>query len=533
MSIQVYNSLTRAKAPLEPLEPGVVRMYVCGPTVYDDCHIGHLMGPVVFDTIGRWIVARGYRLQVVNNITDIDDKIIRRALETGEDWRSISERYTEQYLQFLRELGVTTISDHPRCTEYVEQMVAFIEQLVAEDRAYPTADGVYFDVERQLGYGKLSGRKVEDMQAGARVAAGADLRHPADFALWKKAKPGEPTWPSPWGDGRPGWHIECSVMASALLGPTFDIHGGGDDLKFPHHENEIAQSEAHGDAYAACWMHHGLIQYGGRKIAKSDPRMQDPEFALQFNARWLLDTYGAPAVRYFLVRSPYRSPIDFEPGTLRGARTGLVRLHKLLGALLEEPDEPTLDEILARELPAELAAQRATFVAAMDDDFNTGEAVAALFKLAVGAKGLAGDARDTALRLLRDLGRVLGLLMPGDAARLAAADCGDERLGAVLDAALAVRQGARERKDFATADGLRELFAAQSVKLLDGPSGSTWELDGASDERLGALLDGLLALRGAARGRADFATSDAIRDALADAGVNLLDGPQGTRWELV
>ncbi|MFW5844882.1 MAG: class I tRNA ligase family protein, partial [Planctomycetota bacterium] len=261
MSIVAYDSLSRSKAPLTTLEPDTVRMYVCGPTVYSDCHIGHLMGPVLFDAVARWLRFRGYAVRFVNNITDIDDKIILRSQETGEDWQTITERYTGQYLEFLRELHVTTITDHPRCSDYVERIVRYVEDLMAADRAYVVPeDGVYFDIARHAGYGKLSHRKAEDMQAGARIQRHASLRNPGDFCLWKLAKPGEPQWPSPWGAGRPGWHIECTVMSTTLLGDTFDIHGGGDDLKFPHHENEIAQGEAHGGAYAQRWMHNGLIQ---------------------------------------------------------------------------------------------------------------------------------------------------------------------------------------------------------------------------------------------------------------------------------
>ena len=244
MILRLHDTLERRQIDFVPLDPGgPVTFYTCGPTVYDDCHIGHLMGPVVFDTVARWMLARGLRVRFVNNITDIDDKIINRARETGEAWDAIAERYTQQYFGYLHDLGVETITDHPRCTEYVPQMIAFIQELMDDDIAYVADDGVYFDVHRHEGYGKLAGRKLEDMQAGARVEAQGGLRHPADFALWKGVKPGEPSWESPWGPGRPGWHIECSVMSSELLGRAFDLHGGGDDLKFPHHENEIAQSE--------------------------------------------------------------------------------------------------------------------------------------------------------------------------------------------------------------------------------------------------------------------------------------------------
>jgi cysteinyl-tRNA synthetase len=532
MVIRIYDSLRREKIPLDPIQPGKVGLYACGPTVYDDCHIGHLMGPVVFDTIARWIRARGYEVRFVNNITDIDDKIIQRAAATGEEWSAIAERYTEQYFEYLRDLNVETITDHPRCTEYVGAMTKFIAELIAEDRAYETSDGVYFDVVKQQGYGKLSGRKVEDMQAGARVQAADDLRHPADFALWKKAKPGEPTWESPWGAGRPGWHIECSVMSRELLGGHFDLHGGGDDLKFPHHENEIAQSEAHGDRFADLWMHHGLVQYSGRKIAKSDPRMQDPEFAGQFKARKLVDTYSAAVLRFFLVRGPYRRPVDFEPKNLEDARKGLGRILGQLGDLAEQPRTPDLDQILARDLPQQLSALREKFCSSMDDDFGTGDAVAQLFTLARFAREGEADLAQQALALLRDLGRTIGLFLPGDAAQLSGGGATDERLAAVLEALLTVRDGARANKDFATADGVRDLIAAQGIEVQDGAQGSTFSVDGANEQALANLLDGALDLRRAARERKDFATSDAIRDGLTGAGVTVEDSPDGSSWSV-
>jgi cysteinyl-tRNA synthetase len=532
MTIRIHDSLSREKRPLEPLEDGLVKMYVCGPTVYDDCHIGHLMGPVVFDTVARWLLARGLRVRFVNNITDIDDKIINRARETGEAWDAIAERYTQQYFGFLRELGVETITDHPRCTEFVPQMIAFIQELMDEDIAYVAEDGVYFDVHRHEGYGKLAGRRLEDMQAGARVQAQGGLRHPADFALWKGVKPGEPSWESPWGPGRPGWHIECSVMSSELLGRAFDLHGGGDDLKFPHHENEIAQSEARGDSFARLWMHNGLVQYGGRKVAKSDPRMQDPEFRQQFQARWLLETYGAPALRFFLVRSPYRRPVDFEPVNLEGARTGLVRLLRALGPLADEPGTAPLGELLAADLPEPLAARRARFVEAMDDDFNTGEAVAELFSLAADARAAASpEASEQALRLARDLGRQLGLFQPGDAGRLAAVGGGASAvLEPLAKALLEVRTAARERKAFAVADGLRDALTGAGVEVQDAAGASAAGLDAVGADGLERLMTALIALRADARASKDFATADALRDAVAGAGLRFEDGPEGTRW---
>ena len=412
-------------------------------------------------------------------------------------------------------------------------MIGFIAELIDADRAYVAEDGVYYDVQRQPGYGKLSGRNVEDMIAGARIEVQSSLRHPADFALWKFAKPGEPSWESPWGAGRPGWHIECSVMASELLGPVFDIHAGGEDLKFPHHENEIAQSEAHGDAYAQCWLHNGLIQYGGKKIAKSDPRMQDPAFSQQFQARWLLGHYGAPAVRFFLLRGHYRRPIDFEPQNLEAARTGLVRLARQLGALGDEPLAGDPTEVLGRALEdAELLRLRDRFCSAMDEEFGTGEALGHLFSVAHHAGRLDGDAQQEALRLLRDLGRVLGMFMPGDLARLEDARRGDDALSAVAAALIEVRQDARARRDFATADAVRDALEEAGLGVLDGADGTTFELRAAGSDILDRVLDAALAIRRSARAGGDYATSDAIRDRLAAAGVKILDGAEGSRWEL-
>ena len=476
MSIQIHDTISRKTQPFTPLEPGKISMYLCGPTVYSDCHIGHLMGPVVFDTIARWFQAHGNEVQFVINITDIDDKIINRAAAEDVTWQSIAEKYTAQYLDFMQELDVNTVTDNPHCTHHLDSMVTFIQDLIDKGRAYDAPDGVYFSVEKQPDYGKLSGRKLEDMQSGSRIQGQDGLENPADFALWKKVKPGEPSWESPWGAGRPGWHIECSVMSSDIMGPAFDIHGGGDDLKFPHHENEIAQSEAHGDAFATVWMHHGLVQYGGRKIGKSDPRMQDPEFSRQFDARWLLDTYGAPAVRYFLVRSPYRRPVDFEASALDAARTGLVRLYRQLGSLLEEASDASLTEIQSRELPEGLATERKAFCDSMDNDFNTGEAVAALFRMAAIAKSVEGEANKQALVLLRDLGRLIGLLQVGDLARVEKAGMDeDSELATLVAEIIAARSQARSDKDFARADTLRDALTRAGIQVLDSTEGTTFE----------------------------------------------------------
>ncbi len=534
MAICIFDTLTREMSPLEPLTPGQVKLYVCGPTVYDDCHIGHLMGPVLFDAVARWIRARGYQVEFVNNITDIDDKIINRSIESGEPWDSIAQRYTDQYLQFLQELNIETITSHPRCSEYVPQMVAFIEDLVREDKAYLANDGVYFDIQKHKGYGKLTRRKLEDMQAGARVQTQSSLRHPADFALWKNAKPEEPSWESPFGQGRPGWHIECSVMSSELLGQAFDLHGGGDDLKFPHHENEIAQSEAHGDSFANTWMHTGLVQYGGQKVGKSDPRMQDPAFRQQFQARWLLDTYGAPAMRFFLLRSAYRRPVEIEPSTLDAARTGLIRMVKSLGELAEDKEQVTLDQIQERALSDANAAHRENFIAAMDNDFSTGEAMAELFSLAQEARTQSASEKEISLTLVRDLGRLLGLFQPGDLGLLLAAGKGsqNELLEQVAAALLEVRALAREQKSFDTADALRDALLKAGISVEDeaGQKNSSANCHAAQSDALEQILEAALTARLAARAAKDFTTADGLRDALAGVGINIMDSADGSSW---
>ncbi len=481
MPIVIHNTLTRRSEPFAPLRQGEVGMYVCGPTVYADCHIGHLMGPAIFDAVARWLTARGHRVRFVNNITDIDDKIINRSRETGEAWQAITERIIAQYNGWLAKLHVRTITDQPRCTQYVAQMVRYVSELVATGRAYAAADGVYYDVLKQPGYGKLSGRRLDDEEAGSRVERDAHLHHPADFALWKLAKPGEPSWPSPWGDGRPGWHIECSVMSSELLGRDFDIHGGGDDLKFPHHENEIAQAEAHGDGYARCWMHNGLVQYEGVKVGKSDPRMKDPAFSRQFMADHLIGTYGAPTIRFLLLSGHYRRPIDFAPAAIGAAKTALTRLLKQLGARASAPaavaDAAGLAALLATALPPVADKARSAFCAALDDDFNTGAAIAQLFTLASEANKATGAEREAVLDACAGLGRILGLFQPGDLEVLAGntGGAGDERLAKVMGLVLELRQKARANRDFATSDVIRDQLKAAGITVKDGKDGATWE----------------------------------------------------------
>ncbi len=474
MALRVYNTLTRSKQDFVPVSPGKVGIYLCGPTVYSDCHIGHLMGPVLFDAVARWFAARGFAVRFVNNITDIDDKIIDRARASGEDWTLITERYLAQYLGLLQRLHVTSITDHPRCTNYVRLMIVYIADLVEKGRAYVASDGVYFDVRQQPGYGKLSNRKLDDMTADAekdaKVAGG--LRHPADFALWKLVKPGEPSWPSQWGSGRPGWHIECSVMSLHTLGETFDIHAGGEELKFPHHENEIAQGEAHGGEYARCWMHNNLVQFQGAKVSKSDPRMRDAAFAGQFKALNVVDTHGGAAVRLLLLSGHYRRPVDFAPEVIAAVKTSLAKLHRLLGAALDAP--VTTNDVLTRPLPEAVARHRDAFAAAMDDDFNTAAAIAELHGLAAIARAGSADA-EAALLALRDLGRIIGLFQPGDAAA-APAGADDATLAKVMALVLELRQRARANRDFAQSDLIRDRLKDAGITVKDNKDGAAWEL---------------------------------------------------------
>ena len=493
-TIQLYNSLSRRKEALEPVVPGRIGMYVCGVTPYDDCHIGHVLGPVLFDTIARWLTARGLQVHFVVNITDIDDKIIRSAEKRGETWQAVATRYTAQYLELLKRLHVVSISEHPHCTAYIPQMVEYISALINSDRAYVANDGVYYDVLKQPQYGKLSGRRLDEMISGSRVERDASLRHPADFALWKLAKPGEPNWPSPWGAGRPGWHIECSVMSHECLGGHFDIHGGGDDLKFPHHENEIAQGEAHGDHYAQIWMHNGLIQYEGVKVGKSDPRMADPAFAQRFQALSLVNGSGPATIRFIALQGHYRRPSEFSEAAILSARTALGKLHRQLGSLLDEPprtpmiDAAGLSEILARPLDTELEVHRQGFISAMDDDIASGTAVANLFSLFHDARKLAPEASRAALLVARDLGRILGLFQVGDGRdTLTAATEVPQQLERWMALVLEMRQQVRANRDFALSDQIRARLSAASIVVKDGKGSASWELSGDATQALTAV----------------------------------------------
>ena len=452
MTITVYNTLTRARAPLQPLEPGHVRMYVCGVTVYDFCHMGNGRTLVAFDVVVRWLRARGLRVTYVRNITDVDDKIIKRAAERGVTPSELAVEYTRHMQDDLAALGCIVPDREPRATEFIPQMLGIIDLLERRGLAYQDGDGdVDYAVRSFPRYGRLSGKSLDDLRAGERVAVGAGKRDPLDFVLWKRAKPGEPQWESKWGAGRPGWHIECSAMASELLGRHFDIHGGGPDLIFPHHENEIAQSEgAFGEPFAEVWMHCGALRVGEEKMSKSLGNF--------WTIRDALGRYDGEVLRLFLVRSHYRSQVSFSEEHVAEARAGLMRLYT---ALRDAP--PASGEVDW----SEAHAQR--FGAAMDDDFNTAEAIGVLFALA----GEVNRTKSAALaRQLKGLGGVLGILQREPLAFLRGGQADDEatRIEALVDR----RAAAKKARDFAEADRIRAELAAQGIVLEDTPSGTSW-----------------------------------------------------------
>ncbi|MBP6418699.1 MAG: cysteine--tRNA ligase [Giesbergeria sp.] len=458
MTLRIYNTLTRALEDFVPLESGHVRMYVCGMTVYDLCHLGHARSMIAFDVVQRWLQASGLAVTYVRNITDIDDKIIQRAVHNGETIRALTDRMIDALHQDADALGIARPTHEPRATDYVPQMLSMIGTLQGKGLAYQAGNGdVNFAVRKFPGYGKLSGKSLDELNAGERVAvqAGDDGKHdPLDFVLWKSAKPTEPDevkWQSAWGAGRPGWHIECSAMGCALLGESFDIHGGGADLQFPHHENEIAQSEgATGQPFAQTWMHNGFINIDNEKMSKSLGNF--------FTIRDVLKEYDAETVRFFVVRSHYRSPLNYSDVHLDDARAALKRLYTALSLVA----------------PATLAVDwsdpfAARFQAAMNEDFGAPEAVAVLFDLA-GEVNRSQSAQ--AAGLLKALGACLGLLQGDPKAFLQSGAGLDE---AAIQAQIAARAEAKAAKNFAEADRIRQDLLAAGIVLKDSAAGTTWE----------------------------------------------------------
>ena len=464
--MQIYNTLTRRKAPFTPIEPGKVRMYVCGMTVYDYCHLGHARVMVAFDVITRYLRARGFDVTYVRNVTDIDDKILRRAEENGESITSLTERMIEAMHEDETRLGVLPPDHEPRATRHIGEIIAMIETLIDKDYAYAADNGdVYYRVRRFARYGRLSNRDPDEMRSGARIEVDEHKEDPLDFVLWKAAKPGEASWSSPWGDGRPGWHIECSAMSTCCLGETFDIHGGGPDLMFPHHENEIAQSEAAtGHAYVNTWMHAGAVRVNHEKMSKSLGNF--------FTIREVLEHHDAEVVRYLLVASHYRSPINYAPDSLAEARKSLERFYTALeGLMLDEPvdaDSP---------LTGLDSSFDARFTAAMDDDFNTPEALSVLFDLARELNRTKQEAPERAPAMARELRRlasVLGLLAQDPASFLQGGGAALPLSEAEIEAKIDERAAAKKARDFATADAIRDELAALGILLKDARDGTTW-----------------------------------------------------------
>jgi cysteinyl-tRNA synthetase len=454
--LRIHNTLTRSKQPFVPIAPPKVAMYVCGMTVYDYCHLGHARVMVVFDTVVRWLRATGFDVTYVRNITDIDDKIIQRALRNNEPIESLTERFIVAMDEDAAALGVLKPDYEPRATRHVEGMLAMIGKLVERGMAYAIPGGdVYFSVRDFPGYGKLSGKSLEDLRAGERVDVVTDKRDPLDFVLWKAAKPGEPAWDSPWGKGRPGWHIECSVMSEHHLGSHFDIHGGGQDLQFPHHENEIAQSEgAHGHTFVNYWMHNGFVRVDDEKMSKSLGNF--------FTVREVLARYDAEVVRFFILRAHYRSPLNYSDQHLDDARSALTRLYTALKGTAAAESAIDWNEPHA-----------ARFSDAMNDDFNTPEAIAVLFELANEANRLHSAAH---AGLLRALGGILGLLQrePVQFLQSAPADVDAGLSAEDIEAKIAQRAAARKARNFAEADRVRQQLADAGVMLEDTAQGTVW-----------------------------------------------------------
>ena len=455
MTLRIYNTLTRGLEAFAPIEPGHVRMYVCGITVYDLCHIGHARSAVAFDVVQRWLKASGLAVTFVRNITDIEDKIIRRAIENGETIRQLTDRMIGEMYRDFDALGVERPTHDPRATDYVPQMLAIVGALQGKGLAYQADNGdVNYAVRKFAGYGKLSGKSLDELQAGERVAVDTGKHDPLDFVLWKSAKPSEPEgakWDSPFGLGRPGWHIECSAMSCALLGDTFDIHGGGADLQFPHHENEIAQSEgANGQPLARVWMHNGFVNIDNEKMSKSLGNF--------FTIREVLRQFDAETIRFFIVRAHYRSPLNYSDVHLQDARAALRRLYTALDAVPAAAVTIDWTEPWA-----------ARFKAAMDEDFGTPEAVAVLFEL---ASEVNRARRPVDASLLKALGGCLGLLQADPRAFLQAGSTLDE---AAIQARIEARAAAKKARDFAAADAIRAELLAAGVVLKDSPAGTTWE----------------------------------------------------------
>ncbi len=464
MALRLYNTLTRSKEVFETLEPNLVKMYVCGPTVYAEAHIGHAMSALVFDIIRRYLEYSGYDVKYVMNYTDVDDKIIDKARQLGQDPYQLAQRYIDDYAADLEALNVLPASVNPRATEEMDYILKMVSSLLEEDRAYAVDGDVYFRVDRDADYGKLSGRKLEGMEAGARIQVDERKEHPMDFALWKAAKPGEPAWESPWGMGRPGWHIECSAMNLHHLGEQIDIHGGGNDLIFPHHENEIAQTEAiTGKPFARYWMHNGMLTLKNEKMSKSLGNM--------VTIREFLGEHPADVMRLMVIQSAYRNPLVYSEDTLGSAEQVLRRL--LSAKKPAQSGASGLQAQAALALNESAQKARESFKAAMDDDFNTAGALAAVFELVKAINSARADGASAAnleepQAVFAELTGVLGL-------QLLESQRSQSDAEPFIDLLLELRQDVRAEKNWAMSDKIRDGLKALGVLVKDGKDGSSWD----------------------------------------------------------
>lgn len=463
MSLRVYNTLTREKSDFETIEEGKVRMYVCGPTVYDSAHVGHAMSALVFDVIRRYLIYKGYDVHYVMNFTDVDDKIIDRASRLGIEPIELAEKYIDEFKQNLKDLNIMPATEHPRATDEIDSIIEMVQKLIDKDVAYEVEGDVYFRVETSKDYGKLSGRSLEGMNAGSRIRVDERKNHPMDFAVWKSAKPGEPAWDSPWGPGRPGWHIECSAMNLDHLGQQIDIHGGGNDLIFPHHENEIAQTEAiTGKPFARYWLHNGMLQLKGEKMSKSTGNLVPINEFVQ--------NHSADVMRLIVISSHYRSPLTFNEEVIEANERALDRLLSAKQPALSG-SQGAPDDIL-KKLEQQIEDTQQGFIDAMDEDFNTAGALAELFDLArminqARSKEATNEELSSGQDVFKELTGVLGLELSAQQKTTTGAD-------AFIDLLLDLRQELRQQKNFQLSDQIRDQLAELGVVIEDTPQGSTW-----------------------------------------------------------
>ncbi|WP_415330187.1 cysteine--tRNA ligase [Clostridium perfringens] len=464
--MKVYNTLNKKKEEFIPLTPGEVKMYVCGPTVYNFFHIGNGRTFIVFDTIRRYFEYRGFKVDFVQNFTDIDDKMIKKANEEGTTVKKIGDTYIKEYYQDADALNIERATVNPRATEFIGEIIKFVKGLVDKGYAYEVDGDVYFSTKKFEGYGKLSGQNIEDLQSGARISVDERKKDPMDFAIWKAQKPGEPAWKSPWGMGRPGWHIECSCMAKKLLGETIDIHAGGSDLKFPHHENEIAQSEAlTGEPFARYWLHSAFVNVNNEKMSKSLNNF--------FTAREILERYDADVIRFLMLSAHYRQQLNFSEDLLESAKASVERIYNAIGNLENLIDEVSREEMNEEERAylESLNKYKEKYIEKMDDDFNTADAITAIFDLIKDTNtnitiDSSKELAKKALELIRELGAPLGMFQKSTKGNL------EEE----IEALIAERQQARKDRDFALADKIRDELKGRGIVLEDTPQGVRWKM---------------------------------------------------------